>query len=166
MGNVRRAGLNGIEEAGGNQDVMTKFYSTQDRPSELIGKSRSHIANTLRLLKLPDSVRAMISEGKLSAGHARTLVGTPNPEALAKEIVAGELNVRQAEKKAGAPKGAHKKAKDADTRALETSISNALGMNVKIEHKGERGGSVRIRYKNLEQLDEIIRRLNTFAEVD
>ena len=164
--NLQRAGLNAIEEAGGYQELMAKFDYTQERLSEMIGKSRSHIANTLRLLKLPDSVKAMIADGKLSAGHARTLVGTSNPEALAREIVSSELNVREAEKKASVPKGSRKKAKDADTRALETSISNALGMNVKIEHKGERGGSVKIRYKNLEQLDEIIRRLNTFAEVD
>ena len=163
--NVQRAGLNAVEEAGGYQELMTRFAYTQEQLSEVIGKSRSHIANTLRLLKLPDSVKGMIAEGKLSAGHARTLVNTPNAEQLAREIVAGELNVRQAEKKA-APKGGRKKAaKDADTKALETSISNALGMNVKIEHKGERG-QVKIRYKNLEQLDEIIRRLNTFVEVD
>src|SRR6185295_17054057 len=133
--NVQRAGLNAVEEAGGYQELMTRFAYTQEQLSEVIGKSRSHIANTLRLLKLPDSVKGMIAEGKLSAGHARTLVNTPNAEQLAREIVAGELNVRQAEKKA-APKGGRKKAaKDADTKALETSISNALGMNVKIEHK-------------------------------
>jgi len=162
--NVQRTGLNAIEEAGGYQELMTRFAYTQEQLAEVIGKSRSHIANTLRLLRLPDSVKAMIAEGKLSAGHARALINTANPEQLAQEIVAGELNVRQAEKKA-APKNGRKAAKDPDTRALETSISNALGMNVKIDHKGERG-MVKIRYKNLEQLDEIIRRLNTFVEVD
>ena len=164
--NVQRAGLNAIEEGGGYQELMTRFAYTQEQLSEVIGKSRSHIANTLRLLKLPDSVKTMIAEGKLSAGHARALIGTANPEALANEIVVGELNVRQAEKKAASPKGGRKKAaKDADTKALESSASNALGMTVKIEHKGERG-TVKIRYKNLEQLDEIMRRLNTFVEVD
>src|SRR5215510_5455021 len=146
--NVQRAGLNAIEEALGYQ--------------ELIGKCRSHIANLIRLLKLPDSIKEMITDGRLSAGHARTLVGVPNPEQLAKEILSGGLNVRQAEKKAAAPKAPPKKPtpKDADTKALESSISNSLGMNVEIENKGERG-VVKIYYKNLEQLDEIVRRLNT-----
>jgi ParB family chromosome partitioning protein len=166
--NVQRADLNAIEEAAAYQDLMTKFQYTQERLSEVIGKSRSHIANTLRLLKLPEAVREMIGSGKLTAGHARALIGTPNPEALAKEILAGAMNVRQAEKKAQTPKGSSRKPrpKDADTKALEASISNSLGMNVNIEHKGERGGQVKIRYKTLDQLDEIIRRLNTFIEVD
>jgi ParB family chromosome partitioning protein len=166
--NVQRADLNAIEEAAAYQDLMAKFQYTQERLSEVIGKSRSHIANTLRLLKLPESVRGLIASGKLTAGHARALIGTPNPEALAQEIVAGAFSVRQAEKKAQAPKGASRKPrpKDADTKALEASISNSLGMDVKIEHKGERGGAVKVRYKTLDQLDEIIRRLNTFVEVD
>jgi len=96
--NVQRTGLNAIEEAGGYQELMTRFAYTQEQLAEVIGKSRSHIANTLRLLRLPDSVKAMIAEGKLSAGHARALINTANPEQLAQEIVAGELNVRQAEK--------------------------------------------------------------------
>ena len=165
--NVQRAGLNAIEEATGYQDLINKFNYTQEQLSDVIGKSRSHIANMIRLLKLPDSVKEMITDGRLSAGHARTLVGTPNPEQLAKEIVSGGLNVRQAEKRAAAPKGPPKRAatKDADTKALETSVSNSLGMNVEIENKGGRG-TVTIHYKNLEQLDEIVRRLNTFVEVD
>ena len=165
--NVQRADLNAIEEAAAYQELMSRFRYTQEQLSDVIGKSRSHIANTLRLLKLPDSVKGLISSGKLTAGHARTLIGTPDPEALAREILSGELNVRQAEQKAKAPKpGAKPRAKDADTKALETSISNSLGMNVKIEHQGERGGTVKIHYRNLEQLDEIMRRLNTFVEVD
>jgi ParB family chromosome partitioning protein len=166
--NVQRAGLNAIEEALGYQELINKFSYTQEQMSDVIGKSRSHIANMLRLLKLPDSVKEMITDGRLSAGHARTLVGVPNPEQMAKEILSGGLNVRQAEKKAAAPKGPPKKAattKDADTKALETSVSNSLGMNVEIENKGERG-TVKIHYKNLEQLDEVVRRLNTFVEVD
>jgi ParB family chromosome partitioning protein len=164
--NVQRAGLNAIEEALGYQELISKFSYTQEKLSDVIGKSRPHIANMMRLLKLPDSVKEMITDGRLSAGHARTLVGTPNPEQLAKEILSGGLNVRQAEKKASAPKGPpKKKAKDADTKALESSVSNSLGMNVEIENKGERG-IVKIHYKNLEQLDEIMRRLNTFVEVD
>jgi ParB family transcriptional regulator, chromosome partitioning protein len=166
--NVQRAGLNAIEEAIGYQELISKFSYTQEKLSDVIGKSRPHIANMMRLLKLPDSVKEMITDGRLSAGHARTLVGTPNPEQLAKEILSGGLNVRQAEKKASAPKGAPKKkatTKDADTKALESSVSNSLGMSVEIENKGERG-IVKIHYKNLEQLDEIMRRLNTFVEVD
>ena len=164
--NVQRAGLNAIEEALGYQELISKFSYTQEKLSDVIGKSRPHIANMMRLLKLPDSVKEMITDGRLSAGHARTLVGTPNPEQLAKEILSGGLNVRQAEKKASAPKSPiKKKTKDADTKALESSVSNSLGMNVEIENKGERG-IVKIHYKNLEQLDEIMRRLNTFVEVD
>lgn len=164
--NVQRAGLNAIEEAFGYQELINKFTYTQEQLSDVIGKSRPHIANMLRLLKLPDSIKEMITDGRLSAGHARTLVGSPNPEQLAKEILSGGLNVRQAEKKAAVPKAPPKKAtKDADTKALETSVSNSLGMNVEIENKGERG-IVKIHYKNLEQLDEIMRRLNTFVEVD
>jgi ParB family chromosome partitioning protein len=165
--NVQRADLNAVEEANAYQELISRFQYTQEQLSDVVGKSRSHIANTIRLLKLPDSVRAMVMEGKLSAGHARTLIGVPNPEELANEILSGALNVRQAEKKAKAPNGKTTgKAKDADTKALETSISNALGLNVQIEHKGERGGAVKIQYKTLEQLDEIIRRLSSFVEVD
>jgi ParB family chromosome partitioning protein len=164
--NVQRAGLNAIEEASGYQESINKFSYTQEQLADVIGKSRPHIANMIRLLKLPDSIKEMITDGRLSAGHARTLVGSPNPEQLAKEILSGGLNVRQAEKKAAAPKGPPRKlTKDADTKALEVSVSNSLGMNVEIENKGERG-IVKIHYKNLEQLDEIMRRLNTFVEVD
>jgi ParB family transcriptional regulator, chromosome partitioning protein len=165
--NVQRADLNAIEEGAAYQELIHQFQYTQEKLSEVIGKSRSHVANTIRLLKLPEGVQALIIEGKLSAGHARTLIGTPNPEALAKEILAGSLNVRQAEKKARIPKGkGTKRSKDADTKALEASVSSALGLDVKIEHEGDKGGEVRIRYKTLEQLDEIIRRLNAFVEVD
>jgi ParB family chromosome partitioning protein len=165
--NVQRAGLNAIEEAMGYQELMNRFSYTQEQLSDVIGKSRSHIANMLRLLKLPDSIKEMITDGRLSAGHARTLVGIPNPEQMAKTILAGGMTVRQAEKKAAAPKVTKRKTdKDADTKALEASVSNALGMNVEIEHKGEKGGIVKIHYKSLEQLDEVMRRLNTFVEVD
>jgi ParB family chromosome partitioning protein len=165
--NVQRADLNAIEEAAAYQELLSKFAYTQEQVSEVVGKSRSHVANMLRLLKLPDSVRALISEGKLSAGHARTLVGVADPEARAREIVAGALNVREAEKKARAQIAPAKKprGKDADTKALELSLSNSLGMNVQIEHQGK-GGSVKIDYRDLEQLDEIIRRLNVYGEID
>jgi ParB family chromosome partitioning protein len=166
--NVQRAGLNAVEEAMGYQELMNRFSYTQEQLSDVIGKSRSHIANMLRLLKLPDSIKEMISDGRLSAGHARTLVGAPNPEQMAKAILAGGMSVRQAEKKVVAPKTkrSKEKEKDADTKALESSVSNAIGMNVEIDHRGEKGGTVTIHYKNLEQLDEVMRRLNTFVEVD
>ena len=166
--NVQRADLNAIEEAAAYHELMDKFLYTQERVAEVVGKSRSHVANMLRLLKLPDSVRGLISEGKLSAGHARTLIGVGDPEARAREILAGALNVRQAEKKARGPSAPTKKpaAKDADTKALELSLSNSLGMNVQIEHLGKTGGSVKIHYRNLEQLDEVIRRLTFYGEVD
>ena len=101
--NVQRSDLTAIEEAAAYQELMNRFQYTQEQVSEVIGKSRSHIANTLRLLKLPDSVKKLIAEGKLTAGHARALIGAPNPDALAREILAGALNVRQAEKKFSRP---------------------------------------------------------------
>jgi ParB family chromosome partitioning protein len=166
--NVQRSDLTAIEEASAYQELMNRFQYTQEQVSEVIGKSRSHIANTLRLLKLPDSVKKLIAEGKLTAGHARALIGAPNPDALAREILAGALNVRQAEKKVQPPRGGSRKpsGKDADTRALEHSLSNSLGMDVNIEHQGKKGGLVKVRYRTLEQLDEIIRRLNSYGEVD
>jgi ParB family chromosome partitioning protein len=166
--NVQRADLNAIEEAAAYQELINKFRYTQEQVSDVVAKSRSHVANMLRLLKLPDSVKALISEGKLSAGHARTLIGTDDPEARAREIVEGDLNVREAEKKARAPRGGTKKpgAKDTDTKALEHSLSNSLGMKVEIEHQAKGGGAVKISYRSLEQLDEIIRRLNFYGEVD
>ncbi len=166
--NVQRSDLTAIEEAAAYQELMNRFQYTQEQVSEVIGKSRSHIANTLRLLKLPDSVKKLIAEGKLTAGHARALIGAPNPDALAREILSGAMNVRQTEKKVQPPHGGSRKTggKDADTRALEHSLSNSLGMDVNIEHQGKKGGQVKIRYRTLEQLDEIIRRLNSYGEVD
>jgi ParB family chromosome partitioning protein len=166
--NVQRADLNAVEEANAYQELINKFSYTQEQLSDVIGKSRSHIANTLRLLKLPDAVRNMIVDGKLSAGHARTLIGVPDAEKLAREIVEGALNVRQAERKAGNSKTKPKKpksTKDTDTRALEKSLSDALGLSVAIDHKGE-AGEIRISYRTLEQLDDICRRLTSFVEVD
>ena len=164
--NVQRSDLNAIEEASAYQELMDRFHYTQEQVSDVIGKSRSHVANILRLLKLPDGVKALVAEGKLSAGHARTLVGAPDPEALAKEILAGGLNVRQAEKKLQAPRIESPKpvSKDADTKALEHRLSNSLGMDVQIEDQGRKGGTVKIRYRTLEQLDEIIGRLNAGNE--
>ncbi len=166
--NVQRADLNPIEEGAAYQDLIDRFRYTQEQVADVVGKSRSHVANTIRLLKLPESVRSLIGSGKITAGHARALIGTPNPDVLAREIVARDLNVREVERKTRAPKGKGGKParKDADTKALELSLSNTLGMNVQIEHKNGKGGTVQIAYKTLEQLDEIIRRLNSFVEVD
>ncbi|MGH6869956.1 MAG: ParB/RepB/Spo0J family partition protein [Rhizomicrobium sp.] len=160
--NVQREDLNAIEEAAAYHELMDRFSFTQERVSQEVGKSRSHVANTLRLLKLPESVKAMIRDGRLTAGHARTLIGVDDPEARANDIIRGALNVRQAEQRSK-PKsgsaGSHS-TKDADTRALEESVSNRLGLKVEILHKGEAGGELRIAYRTLEQLDDLIRRLN------
>jgi ParB family chromosome partitioning protein len=164
--NVQRADLNALEEAAGYQALIDTFNHSQDDIAQIVGKSRSHVANTLRLLKLSEPVKAYVASGKLSAGHARTLVGQPNAEALANEIVTRGLNVRQVE--AIARKSGKKQArevaglfvgKDADTRALEKRLSNALGLVVSVDHRGQGGGVLRIRYSDLEQLDDVLRRL-------
>jgi ParB family chromosome partitioning protein len=162
--NVQRTDLNPLEEAAGYQSLAADYSHSQEDIASIVGKSRSHITNTMRLLKLPDSVKAFINEGKLSAGHARALVGQPNPELLAQDIVNRGLNVRQAEalrqdNAKDAPKKSKAKArKDADTAAAEKRLSDALGLAVEIKH-GSRGGQVQIKYKTLEQLDEVIKRL-------
>jgi ParB family chromosome partitioning protein len=163
--NVQRADLNAVEEAGAYQELIDRFGYTQDRLAQEVGKSRSHIANTIRLLKLPESVKAMVREGKLTAGHARTLIGVDDAEARARELVESGLNVREAEQRSskkltglGRSQRAHEK--DADTRALESSLTNVLGLKVEILDKGEKGGEIKIAYKTLEQLDDVIRRLN------
>jgi ParB family transcriptional regulator, chromosome partitioning protein len=162
--NVQREDLNAVEEGAAYHELMDRFSYTQDRVAQEVGKSRSHIANTLRLLKLPEPVKAMIRDGRLSAGHARTLIGLADPEARANEIIRGALNVREAEQrsKPASKSGGSSSApvKDADTRALEESVSNRLGLKVQILHKGEAGGEVRIAYRSLEQLDDLVRRLN------
>ncbi len=165
--NVQRTDLNALEEALGYQALMEEFSHGQDDVAKIVGKSRPHVANTLRLLKLPDSVKAYLAENKISAGHARALIGQPDPEALARAIVDKGLNVRQLEaltqeraSKAGkAPKRARPRVeKDADTLQLEKRLSDALGLVVTIEHRGD-GGELRIRYRSLEQLDAVIARL-------
>ena len=159
--NIQRADLNPIEEARGYRQLIDKFNYTQDALGQVIGRSRSHIANTIRLLQLPQTVQDYIYSGKLSAGHARTLVGQPNPEAMAQELIEGGLNVREAEEKGRKAKGKKKRTigKDADTRALEQSLSTQLGLSVAIAHRGEKGGELKVGYKTLEQLDEICRLL-------
>jgi ParB family chromosome partitioning protein len=159
---VQRADLNAMEEAAGYQALMDTFNHGQDDVAQIVGKSRSHVANTLRLLKLPEPVKAYVAAGKLSAGHARMLIGQPNPEAMANDIVTRGLNVRQVEaiaREASKPQAKSAKAgKDADTRALEKQMSDALGYAVTVDQRGK-GGSVKISYRTLEQLDDIIRRL-------
>ena len=159
--NVQRADLNAIEEATGYHELMERFGYTQEKLAGEVGKSRPHVANTLRLLKLPEAVKAMVRDGRLTAGHARTLVGDPDPESRAREIIAGALNVRQAEQRSKSKKkGTHRRAvEDPNIKALEESVSNVLGLTVKVAHRGDKGGEVRISYKNLEQLDDVIRRL-------
>lgn len=165
--NVQRADLNPVEEALGYQQLIDEHNYTQADLGQVIGKSRSHVANTLRLLKLPDVIRDMLVDGSLSAGHARTLVTAVDPAGLAKRIVEEGLSVRQAEVMAQAPAetpkpgGSSPRAeKDADTVSLEKLLSDAVGLNVTISHK-ERGGDVRIAYKTLDQLDELCRRLKS-----
>ena len=161
--NIQRADLNAIEEANAYQELMDRYGYTQETISQHIGKSRSHVANTLRLLKLPESVKAYVWQGKLSAGHARTLIGQPDPEILAKAMVDELITVRQAEavKKSG-KKPVHKlPVKDPNVTAYESSISNVLGLRVQITHHGDKGGEVRISYKSLEQLEEIVHRLKS-----
>ncbi|HQF31940.1 MAG TPA: ParB/RepB/Spo0J family partition protein [Hyphomicrobiales bacterium] len=159
--NVQRADLNPLEEAAGYEQLMAEFGYSQTELADVIGKSRSHIANTIRLTKLPEKVRGFIAEGKLTAGHARTLVTLPDPEAAAVRIVEAGLNVREAEALAQAeakPAAKRKIDKDADTKALERRLSEVLGLRVEIAHKGK-GGEVKIRYRTLEQLDDVCRRL-------
>jgi ParB family chromosome partitioning protein len=159
--NVQRADLNAIEEAAGYHELLDRFGYTQEKLATEVGKSRPHVANTLRLLKLPEAVKAMVRDGRLTAGHARALVGDPDPEARAREIIAGALNVRQAEQRSKLKKrGIHSPAvEDPNIKVLEASVSNMLGLTVKVIHKGDKGGEVRISYKTLEQLDDLIRRL-------
>ena len=166
--NVQRADLNPLEEAEGYRSLIRDFSHSQDDVARMVGKSRSHVANTLRLQTLPDRVREHIHSGRLSAGHARALVGHHDAERLADEIVARGLNVRQVEeiaretaKKTGTPRSGKtqaRAAKNADTLALEKRLADALGLAVTIEH-GERGGTLAIRYRSLDQLDDLVRRL-------
>jgi ParB family chromosome partitioning protein len=167
--NVQRADLNAIEEAMGYEALATEFKHSQEGIAQIVGKSRSHVANTLRLLKLPEPVKAYIRSGKLSAGHARMLVGQPNAQELADDIVARGLNVRQVEALARdegkkPSKKAKPAAKDADTRALEKRLTDALGLTVTIDHRmGDDAGTVHVKYRDYDQLDEIIRRLERKA---
>ncbi len=165
--NVQRADLNPLEEAEGYRALVEEFGNSQEEIARIVGKSRSYVANTLRLLKLPDAVKAHIHAGKLDAGHARMLVGAPNAEELADEIVARDLNVRQVEAmarervhgKRQANGRARKGSKSADTQALEKRLSDALGLAVTLSDRGRSGGTLSIRYRSLDQLDDVLHRL-------
>lgn len=166
--NVQRSDLNAIEEAAGYRQLIDNFNYTQDELGQIIGKSRSHLANTMRLLKLPESVQALVRDSLLSAGHARALVGHEDAEALAKEIVDKGLNVRQVEalvmgRKSGATPGTPKTPaqKDPDTRAAEREMSDALGLSVIINPGSGEAGEIVVRYKTMEQFETIHKALLT-----
>jgi len=171
--NIQRADLNAIEEAAGYKQLMDRFGHTQDKMAEALGKSRSHIANLLRLLQLPAAIQNYVSDGVLSSGHARALITAEDPEGLAQRIIAGGLSVRATEalvKKAGADASGATLAngkpskgveKDADTRALEADLSAATGVKVTLAHKPDgESGQLTLSYKTLEQLDDLCRKLS------
>jgi ParB family chromosome partitioning protein len=165
--NVQRADLNAIEEAAGYERLIAEFSYTQNDLARVIGKSRSHVANTLRLSKLPESVRNMVSEGTVSAGHARALLSVSDPELMARKIIDEGLSVRDIERivqgetrgETKAVPGKPRLDKDPDTRAVEKALEEALGLSVSIQHRTNGSGEVRISYKTLEQLDGLCRRL-------
>jgi ParB family chromosome partitioning protein len=165
--NVQREDLNAMEEAQGYHALANEFSRSADDIAKIVGKSRSHVANMMRLTKLPEQVQALIASGELTAGHARALIGVPDPAATAKRIIAEGLNVRQVETLAhdiGVPTRKPRTArgalvKDADTLALEKRVGDILGLAVSVDHKGP-SGTMHIKYRDLEQLDEILRRLN------
>jgi ParB family chromosome partitioning protein len=164
--NVQRADLNAMEEAAGYDQLMADHGYSQTDLSRVIGKSRPHVANTLRLLKLPETVRAHVASGALTAGHARALLALPDPEAAAKRVIDGGLSVREVERM-GQPADLETKSaqsspraeKDPDTRALEAALEDVLGLKVSIDHKVNGGGVLRINYRSLDQLDSVCRRL-------
>ncbi|PWR02883.1 chromosome partitioning protein ParB [Meridianimarinicoccus roseus] len=167
--NIQRADLNPVEEAAGYRQLMDRFGHTQERLAEALGKSRSHIANLLRLLNLPPEVQSLMIDGRLSAGHARALIPTDDPLKLARIVVEKGLSVRDTEKLAkSGPAPAQAKGgrsndsdKDADTRALEQDLSANLGMKVAVNHReGQENGTITIAYKSLDQLDELCRLLS------
>lgn len=165
--NVQRADLNAIEEAAGYRELIERFAYSQEKLSEIIGKSRSHVANTLRLLKLPDGVQTMVQDGRLTAGHARALIGREDAEGLAQRIVEQNLNVREVEALVqgggeAPPAGAAPRVpreKDPDTKAFERDLSNALGLKVEIKRGSGESGNLIIKFGNFDQLDYIRQRL-------
>jgi len=166
--NIQRADLNPVDEAAGYRQLMDRFGHTQEKLSEAMGKSRSHIANLMRLLNLPPDVLDMLRDGRLSAGHARALVPADNPSVLAARVVSGGLSVRATEAlvkkqtEPKQPKPRKKSEKDADTKALEADLSANLDIKVVIDHKpGQESGSVTLHYKTLDELDGLVQILGT-----
>ena len=162
--NIQRESLTALEEAEGYRRLMDEFSHTQDALARTVGKSRSHVANTLRLLVLPEAVKLLVDAGDLTAGHARALINSEDAEALAQQVVKRGLNVRQTERLAQASKTDTKPTrqapqKDADTVALEDELSTLLGLRVNIRFS-RGGGTLTIAYKTLEQLDDVLHRLN------
>ena len=159
--NVQRSDLSPIEEAAGYKRLIENHGHTQEDLSGIVGKSRSHIANIIRLLSLPQSIQDMITEGKISSGHARAIMNSALPEQLAEKIINENLSVRDAENLAKDKKGIIKKLKlkDPDTIDLENKISEKLGLTININHKGKKGGSIKIDYKTLDQLEMITQKL-------
>lgn len=166
--NIQRADLNAMDEARGYAKLIDDFDHSQEDVGRIVGKSRSHVANMLRLLALPESLQQMLEDGRLSAGHGRTLVTAPDPEALAQQIVTGKLSVRDAEAlaKGRKPQGGKKPApaKDPNTAALEEQLSNGLGLRVNITSQGVEGGVISVHYTTLDQLENIYLRLLTPPE--
>jgi ParB family chromosome partitioning protein len=166
--NVQRSDLNPLEEAAGYEQLVSEFGHSHDDVARMVGKSRVHVSNTLRLLKLSEPIKAYIHAGKLTAGHARMLIGQPNAEDIAADIIERGLNVRQVEEmarkegraQARAVKGlrAGREPKSPDTVALEKRVSDAIGLKVSIDHKRE-GGTLHIEYRDLDQLEDVLRRL-------
>jgi ParB family chromosome partitioning protein len=168
--NVQRADLNALEEALSYKALMDRFGRTQEAIAQTVGKSRSHVANTLRLLALPDVVQGHLTSGELTAGHARAIASAPDPAALARQVIAKGLSVRDAEAlarrtpnaegevRARAGGGRPARTKDTDTQALEADLSSVLGLDVEIDHRGD-AGAITIRYAKLEQLDDLCNRL-------
>jgi ParB family chromosome partitioning protein len=160
--NIQRSDLNPLEEATAYKQLIDQYHYTQQQLADGLGKSRSHVANILRLLTLPESVRSKIDSGLLTAGHARAIVAAENPNELADQIIKLGMSVRQTE---DLVRGSDKKtkpspkAKDADTRSMEKEISEMIGLTVDIKHKGEESGTITLNYKTFDQLDEVYRRL-------
>ncbi len=168
--NMQRADLNPLEEAHGYRALIDQFHHTQQEVAAAVSRSRSHVANTVRLLELPEAVQDMLVQGELSAGHARALLSAKDPHQLAEQVTARDLSVRQTEKlvqkslQAPETKGGSTKKranKTADTRALETQLSQSLGLQVDLQQRGKQAGVLRVEYSSLEQLDDLCRRLNS-----
>lgn len=162
--NVQRADLNPIEEARAYDALISQFYRKQEEVADAVGKSRSYVTNMLRLLKLPEIAQDMLTEGKISTGHARCIISAPNPAALANEIADKGLSVREAEdwvrriKNSSGQTATPRKYKDADTQAAEKRLMDSLGLGVDLAHKGP-GGTMKISYKTSEQLEDLIQKL-------